>query len=159
MLTQKVTIGNVCFIQNPSKDRLLLLKRNREPLKGLWTGVGGKVEFFEDIRESVVREVQEETGLSVVHLKCAGILKTILEGTHSSWILFIYTAVAESELTIRCDEGELKWVLMNQLFSFPLIGFIKEVLSSVLSGQFVEGTVRHDASGHVLEKSLSIDDR
>ncbi len=62
-MEKKFTVGNVCFITDPNHGHVLLLERSREPLKGLWTGVGGKTAFDEDVKGSCLREVKEETGL------------------------------------------------------------------------------------------------
>lgn len=46
-------------------DRVLLVKRGKEPLRGRWLIPGGTVELGETLTEAVVREVLEETGLTV----------------------------------------------------------------------------------------------
>ena len=46
-------------------DRVLLIQRGREPMKGAWSLPGGALKLSEDIPGGVIREVQEETGLSV----------------------------------------------------------------------------------------------
>src|SRR3954470_12515537 len=45
--------------------RLLMIRRGREPSRGLWSLPGGRVEAGETAEEAVVREVREETGLEV----------------------------------------------------------------------------------------------
>lgn len=45
--------------------RLLLIQRGHEPSAGLWSVPGGRVEPGETLRDAVVREVREETGLTV----------------------------------------------------------------------------------------------
>ena len=47
------------------QDRVLLVRRNREPLLGQWSVPGGAVELGETLEQAIVREVAEETGLNV----------------------------------------------------------------------------------------------
>ena len=49
--------------------KVLLIKRGKEPLRGRWLVPGGTVELGETLREAVVREVREETGLDVTPLE------------------------------------------------------------------------------------------
>jgi ADP-ribose pyrophosphatase YjhB (NUDIX family) len=64
-VSSRVTVGNVCFIFNASKDKILLLKRKYLPMEELWTGVGGKTNYSEDITASCIREIREETSIEI----------------------------------------------------------------------------------------------
>jgi len=155
-MDKKITVGNVCFIRNEEKTEVLLLHRNREPMQGLWTGVGGKTAFEEDIHSSCLREIKEETGLDVFDLQLKGVIKTILPEFNSAWILFAYTATtSEPQSIIPCDEGALQWVKEEQVYEHNLVGFIRPILPYLLEeGAFVEGTFEHDRGGQVLSQTL-----
>ena len=56
-----VAVGGIIVDEN----RILLIQRGHAPNQGLWTVPGGRVEWGETLREAVVREVREETGLTV----------------------------------------------------------------------------------------------
>ena len=153
----KITIGTVCFVLDNTNNKILLLKRKNEPMQNLFTGVGGKTEFKEDINSSCIREIKEETGLNVDKVNLKGILKTILEGKNSSWILFVYTTASFIGNVMDCNEGELIWINKKDVFSKNLIDFIRRILPSVLKeNEFIEGTIIHDAKGNVIKETLNI---
>lgn len=151
----KLTVGNVCFIMN-DKNQVLLLKRAREPMRGLYTGVGGKTNFDEDIRASCEREITEETGLKIYDLEFRAVVKTILEDNHSAWLLFVYTAKTHTDEVIECPEGELGWINVDSMNSLSLIGFIREISTYIINKNgFLEGCIHHDKQGKVLRKELT----
>ncbi|MBD3208551.1 MAG: NUDIX domain-containing protein [Candidatus Nealsonbacteria bacterium] len=126
-------------------------------MANMFTGVGGKTNFDEDINSSCVREVKEETGLNIKNVKLKGVLKTVLEGKDSSWILFVYTAEAPNIKFADCTEGELQWVGLNKIKFYKLIGFIRRILPNILKEKdFVEGLIKHDIKGNVLEEKINI---
>ncbi len=153
-MEKKITIGSVCFLIDKEKDKILLLERNREPMKSMFTGVGGKTHFEEDIKVSAVREIKEETGYDAHTLNLKGVVKTILQGKDSSWILFVYTCSDFSGEEIPCDEGELHWVNREDIFQTNLTGFIREILPEVLlEDGFVETTIVHNLKGEIINNN------
>ena len=64
---------NVILVYNKEKNKILMCKREKEPYKGKYNLVGGKVELEEDELSAAYRELQEETGITrndikLVHL-------------------------------------------------------------------------------------------
>lgn len=158
-MEKKITIGNVCFVRDKKNNKILLLKRAREPMQNMHTGVGGKTNFDENITSSCIREVKEETGLDISKVKLKGVIKTILNNNDSSWILFVYIADEFNGELIDCNEGELIWVDLDKIFFHDLIGFIKKILPHILDEKkFVEGTIKHDIRGNILEENLNLDE-
>lgn len=146
-----ITIGTVCFLIDKEQQKVLFLERAREPMKNKYTGVGGKTHFEEDIYDSCLREIQEETGLEAQELQLKGVIKTILEGADSSWILFVYTCDQFTGEQIPSPEGALHWVSFDKIHELNLIGFIREILSDILEETiFIEATIVHDREGEVL---------
>ncbi|MGA2071540.1 MAG: NUDIX hydrolase [Sedimentisphaerales bacterium] len=64
-----VTVDAVVFAVTPDATRLLFIKRGHEPFKGKWAFPGGFIGIDEDLDDAVARELQEETGLTGVHLE------------------------------------------------------------------------------------------
>ncbi len=59
--TPQVAVGGVVFKEN----RVLLVQRGKPPSEGEWAIPGGSVELGETLQEAVVREILEETGISI----------------------------------------------------------------------------------------------
>ena len=60
------------------RDRILMARRGKEPLKGWWSLPGGALEIGESLRDAVCREVREETGLQVEPLGVLEIFERIM---------------------------------------------------------------------------------
>jgi ADP-ribose pyrophosphatase YjhB (NUDIX family) len=60
---QRPVLGVGALIFN--RDKILLVERGKEPLKGFWSLPGGVLEIGETLEEGIIREVREETGLEV----------------------------------------------------------------------------------------------
>ena len=161
MSSGKITIGTVCFLIDRGAGKVLLLERSREPMAGMKTGVGGKTGFGEDIYDSCIREVKEETGFEAENLVLHGVLKTLHEEDKSSWILFVYSSESFTGSQIESPEGALEWIDLERfenlqlLHDLKLIGFIREIMPYVLrGGPKFEGTIKHDSKGRVLENKV-----
>lgn len=85
-------VATACIL-NKEKNKVLLLKRNENPQKGLWAFVGGYVERGEDIFDAVKKEIFEETGLTAQVNKMINIFSHTEDGT----IELVFEAFAENE--------------------------------------------------------------
>ncbi|MBO4886166.1 MAG: 8-oxo-dGTP diphosphatase [Clostridia bacterium] len=110
----------VCYIERDGK--YLMIHRNKRPddgNAGKWLGVGGHFEPGESPDECVLREVREETGLTLTEYAFRGVV-TFVSGDWCEY-MFVYTASAfEGELTDACDEGDIRWVDKASLPTLPL---------------------------------------
>lgn len=68
----------VCLIGVMDGNRVLLVKRKREPLSGYWGLIGGRQTFGKEIREVAHTEVKEETGFTIKNPTVNGIYSEIL---------------------------------------------------------------------------------
>jgi len=114
-------------------DRFLLVKRGREPDKGLWSIPGGLVESGEGIREAGKREVEEETGLKVRIGKILEVVDIIVYDVkgkiHYHYVLIDFLGHPISgNLKIASDIMDARWVKVNELSRFPLAETLKHVL-------------------------------
>ena len=113
-------MATLCYIEKD--DKCLLIHRNKRESDGnygKWLGIGGHFERGESPDECVLREVREETGLTLTDYAFRGVV-TFVSG---DWIeyMFLYTATAfEGALTNNCDEGDIQWVDRAKMPSLPM---------------------------------------
>ncbi len=89
-----------------------MLNRNKSPNKGLWNGVGGKLEPGESPEQSVIREVQEETGYCITSPRYGGIVRWEVDGKEvgGMHVFFVYLTEQNGYPTpVKMDEGILDW--------------------------------------------------
>lgn len=94
-------------------------KKENDANEGKWIGVGGKFEPDETPEECLLREVKEETGLTLTDYRLRGFI-TFVSDIWETEYMFLYTATGyEGELT-ECDEGELVWVDKKDVLNLRL---------------------------------------
>lgn len=109
--TENVTLTNMCMVKN--KDQVLVLDRNDPVWPGL-TFPGGHVEAHESFYDSVVREVKEETGLTISHPQLVGV-KQFYDHNDERYLVFFYIAEQFSGTVKESDEGKLTWMSAKEL--------------------------------------------
>ena len=100
----------LCYIEQG--DRYLMLhrvKKHQDPNASKWIGVGGKFEANESPDECLLREVKEETGLTLTRWRCRGIV-TFVSDEWPSEYMHLFTADGFTGTLTDCSEGELAWV-------------------------------------------------
>ena len=103
------------------EDQYLMLHRTKKEYdinKDKWIGVGGKAEEGESPEDCVVREVFEETGLTLKSQKFRGIV-TFLYKNITEYMFLFTSEDFEGEQQI-CDEGELVWIPKKDVFDLPI---------------------------------------
>lgn len=109
----------LCYLERD--DHYLMLHRTKKEHdfnKDMWIGVGGHFEENESPDECLLREVKEETGLTLTSYKMRGILTFVYRDICE--YVCLYTADGfEGEMT-SCNEGELKWVPKDKLLTLNL---------------------------------------
>ena len=112
----------LCYLER--EDAYLMLhrvKKQDDYNHDKWVGVGGKFERFESPEDCLLREVREETGLTLTRWRCRGLL-TFLWGNMTEFI-YLYTADRWEGEMIKgdaCKEGVLEWVPKEKVTSLPI---------------------------------------
>jgi ADP-ribose pyrophosphatase YjhB (NUDIX family) len=108
--TPLVGVGAVVVAEN----RVLLVRRGNEPQKGHWTLPGGLLEVGESLSAGVVREVMEETGLTVEPIELIELLDRIYregERVRYHYVIADYLCrVVGGVLQAATDADEVRWV-------------------------------------------------
>lgn len=100
--------------------RLLVVRRGREPGRGLWSLPGGRCEPGETATAAVVREVREETGLDVVAGRLVGRVERAGPGGSVYVIDDVACTVTGGELAAGDDADDVRWVDTAELALLPL---------------------------------------
>jgi 8-oxo-dGTP diphosphatase len=116
----KSQLTTLCYIEQDGKYLMMhRVKKKNDINKDKWIGVGGHFEYGETPEECLLREVKEETGLTLLGYRMRGIV-TFIYGEDVVEYMHLFTADRfEGELT-DCDEGELVWIPREDVFSLPI---------------------------------------
>ena len=101
----------VLIRKGSTNDLFLLLKRKHAPA-GAWTYVAGKIEAGETAVQAVIRETEEETGLTIKTLYSADLFEQFYEiDNNSIWIapVFVGFVAEDSEVTLNDEHTEHRW--------------------------------------------------
>ena len=111
----------LCYIERDGSYLLLLRnKKERDVNGGKWVGIGGHLEEGEGPEECLLREVWEETGLTLTDYRAVGDI-AFLSDAWPAEIMHLYHASGFSgELTSDCNEGTLAWVDKREALSLPM---------------------------------------
>lgn len=123
----------LCYIEKDNKYLMLhRTKKENDLNKDKWIGVGGKFEDCETPDECVLREVKEETGLTLTNYRLRGII-TFLSDEYEGEYMYLYTASEFVGEIITCNEGDLEWVSKDKILNLPTWEGDRYFLEAILS--------------------------
>lgn len=110
----------LCYIEKENKYLMLhRVSKKNDINKDKWIGVGGHFEERESPEDCLLREVREETGLTLTKYRFRGIV-TFNADNYETEFMCLYTANEYMGDLIECDEGNLKWIEKNRLSELNL---------------------------------------
>lgn len=110
----------LCYIEKDNKYLMLhRVKKVNDLNHDKWVGIGGKFMENETPDECLLREVKEETGLTLTEYRLRGIV-TFLSDKWEGEYMYLYTATDYTGEMIECDEGNLEWVPVDKVNELPI---------------------------------------
>lgn len=146
----------LCYIEKEGKYLMLhRVKKHHDINAGKWIGVGGHVENGETPEECLLREVKEETGLTLTAYRLRGLV-TFLSDVCEPELMCVFTADAFDGELIECDEGELAWVEKSDVLGLPTWEGDRVFLERLLSGddRFFSIKLRYEGD-KLVEKKIT----
>lgn len=106
---------NCIVIFNKNKDKLLFCKRAKDPYKGLYNFVGGKLEKGESSKDAAYRELYEETGITKQDIE----LHRLMDMTYyqQKFVLEIYVGMLRQDVNLVEEVNALEWMDGNENFT------------------------------------------
>lgn len=95
------------------------IKKENDLNRDKWIGIGGKFEDKESPEECNLREVYEETGLTLKDAEYRGIVTFVSDKWETEYMHIFYSDSFSGKIK-DCDEGVLEWVEKKRLFSLPV---------------------------------------
>ncbi|SCY26185.1 8-oxo-dGTP diphosphatase [Lachnospiraceae bacterium XBB2008] len=113
-------LTTLCYIEHDGKYLMLhRVKKDKDINKDKYIGVGGHFEYGESPDECLLREVKEETGLTLTSYRARGII-TFVYGQDVTEYMHLYTADRYTGDMLDCDEGELVWIEKEKVCNLPI---------------------------------------
>ena len=133
MRTEQVELTVLCLIHN--EDSYLLQDRVKKDWKG-YTLPGGHIETGESIVDAVVREMKEETGLTIKSPRLCGVKQFPIEG--GRYIVFLFETDQFEGKLVDSDEGKMHWVKITELSNVNLVNDFEELIEVMMSDILTE---------------------
>lgn len=139
-------------------NSFLLLNRYKNPHKGMYTPVGGKLEPYENPLQAALRETKEETGIELDHLEFTGILTETAPANYN-WICYVYQAEIEKIPPPFCDEGVLRWVDFEEIPKIPTPSTDPQMYRYIMEGKRFIFTADFDENLNLLHMREELENK
>lgn len=104
-------LATLCYVRDAGRTLMIhRTKKVNDVHEGKWNGLGGKFEPGETPEECCVREIREESGLSIRHPRLKGVLTFPEFAKGEDWYVFVFVAEEFDGKLIESAEGDLRWI-------------------------------------------------
>ena len=112
-------VTTLCYIEQDGAYLMLhRVKMENDANHDKWIGIGGKFEDGESPEECVLREVREETGLTLTDYRYRGLVTFVSDAWETEY-MHLFTATGFEGALRECDEGVLEWIDKDALAALP----------------------------------------
>ena len=130
-------------------EQFLIVRRANPPLQGQWSIPGGLVETGETTREAVVREIREETGLTIEPIELIEVFERILRDTNSRvqyhYVVIDYLCrIVSGESRPGSDVSEIRWIAFHDLLIQEITPETRNVIQKALKAAQESNAFRTD---------------
>lgn len=109
----------LCYLERDGCYLMLhRIKKENDLNRDKWIGIGGKFEEGESPENCLLREVREETGLTLGSWRYCGIVTFVSDEWGTEYMHLFHSEVFHGSLR-ECDEGSLEWIEKSALASLP----------------------------------------
>ena len=116
-------LATLCYITNKKTDSTLMIhrvKKENDYHLGKWNGLGGKFEQGESPEECAIREIKEESGLTVNNITMKGFITFPMFDGKEDWYVFLFVSDKYEGKLIDSKEGNLAWIPNEKLMEINL---------------------------------------
>ena len=145
-----------------SEGKLLLLRRaaDKKVDPNMYGGIGGKLEPHEDFYSALLREIEEETGITKLKsVKLYSVTQHPYPPTDSEWVNLYFIVTIEKQIKVpNSEDGEFFWIDPKKLKNLPMPEDIKEYLKILVSNPdtMILGYFDHDSNGKTTEVKINL---
>ncbi len=116
----EMKMTTLCYLERGGEYLMLhRTKKEGDENRDKWIGVGGKFEPGESPEDCLLREVREETGLTLTAWRYRGLV-TFVSDVWPCEYMHLFTADAWTGEERPCDEGELRWIGKEELYELTM---------------------------------------
>ena len=110
---------SLCYIERGGQYLMLhRVKKVNDENHDKWIGIGGKFEPGESPEECMLREVWEETGLTLTNYRYRAVI-TFVSDEWDTEYMHLFTATGWTGEQVACAEGDLEWIARDDLLALP----------------------------------------
>ena len=130
---EKVILTNLCMIQDGTK--VLVQDKVGKGADGI-IFPGGHVEEHEAVVDSVIREMKEETGLTILDPRLVGVKQFPLE--NGRYVVLLFKATQWSGELISSEEGQMEWIKYSDLSAVKTVDDFDDLLRVMNTPELTE---------------------